>query len=288
VIRRGQTPLPIAVILLFAVAAVAGCAAAVPTGMIPPASTASSLLSTTTVTSDLSGTNLPPVPGQTTTTVAIIGGGASLSGTVNGPPGPVAGADVHLERITSTGVAAADAVTGADGSWSMPGLLGGRYRVRAWRAPDLDLTTPAIFFLGGTEARVVPLQLTSFTGVMTSAAVNPAPVAEVPFNIAVVVSSGAVDTNGVARANPAAFVKVQLSATSDMTLNSLNPGYADATGRVEWNAVCHTPGPLGVSIVINDAQAVVLNLPPCNPGAAPPSSTGTGPPTSRPVTSTTG
>ncbi len=257
----------------------AGCAGGVPSGMIPPAPSASTLLPSSTATSDLTGVTLAAVPGRTTTTVAIKGGGASLSGTVIGPPGPVGGAEVHVERITSQGVASEDAVTGPDGSWSISGLLGGRYRVRAWRAPDLDLTTPAILFLGDSESRAVPLTLTSFTGTMVSSAVNPAPVAEVPFNIAVVVAAGAVDTSGVARANPAAFTKVELSATSDMTLNTINPGYTDATGRVQWEAVCHTPGPLGVSIVVNDTDTVTLNLPACSPGAstttaASPSTTG--------------
>jgi hypothetical protein len=269
--------------------AVAGCSASVPTGMIAPASTASTLLPTTTVAPDLSGATLAPVPGQSTTTLAITGGQAALSGSVDTPTGAVSGADVHIERITSTGTATADAITGIDGSWSMTGLLGGRYRVRAWRAPDLDLTTPTIFFLGGSEARVLPLHLASFAGTQLSAAVNPAPVAEVPFNIAVVVSAGAVDTNGLARANPVQFAKVQLNATSDMTLLSANPGYTDATGRVEWAAVCHTPGPLGVSVVVSDTNTLALNLPPCNPGAAPTTTAGTGPPTtSHPPTSTTG
>jgi hypothetical protein len=261
------------------------CAAGVPTGVIAPASTASTLLSTTTVQPDLSGVNLPAVGGRTTTTVAITGGGASLTGTVNGPTGPVAGADVHVERITSAGVAGADAVTGADGSWSLTGLLGGRYRVRAWRAPDLDLTTPAIFFLGGSDSRAVPLNLTSFTGSTVTAAVNPAPVAEQPFNIAVVVSSGAVDTTGVARANPLPFTKVELTTTGDLSVTSANPGYTDANGRVEWGAVCHTPGAQGVSVIINDTDTLPLNLPPCNPGAA---TTTTPTSSTRPVTSTTG
>jgi hypothetical protein len=58
---------------------------------------------------------------------------------------------------------------------------------------------------------------------------------------------------------------VELSATSDMTLDSINPGYADATGRVEWGAVCHTPGPLGVSVLVNDTDTIVLNVPACTP-----------------------
>jgi hypothetical protein len=271
-------------------AVASACSATAPSGIIAPGPTATSLLTTSTVAPDLSGVTLAAVPGRTTTTVAITGGQASLSGTVNGPPGtpngppaPVPGAEVHIERITTDGVASTNTVTGADGSWSLSGLLGGRYRVRAWRAPDLDLTTPDIFFLAATDARVVPLTLSSFTGTMATAAVNPTPVSGIPFNIAVVVSAGAVDTSGIARATPMQFAKVQLNATSDMVLDTINPGYTDATGRTEWEAVCQTPGPLGVSIVVNDTDTINLNLPVCQPAA-----TTSTTPTTGSVTPTTG
>ena len=259
--------------MVAALTLVTACSANLPTGMIAPASTGSSLLPTSTVAPDLSGVQLSAVPGKTTTTLAITGGQASLSGTVNGPAGPsgqptpIGGAEVNVERITTSGVATSDTVTAADGSWSISRLLGGRYRVRAWRAPDLDLTNPTIFFLGATDTRVIPLTLADFTGTMATAAVNPTPVSGVPFNIAVVVSSGAVDTSGIARATPMQFAKVELSTTSDMVLNTINPGYTDASGRVEWEAVCQTPGPLGVSILVNDTDTISLNLPACAPGA---------------------
>ena len=36
-------------------------------------------------------------------------------------------------------------------------------RVRAWRAPDLALVQPVVFFLGSTETRPVPIDLARFT-----------------------------------------------------------------------------------------------------------------------------
>ena len=110
------------------------------------------------------------MPGETTTSIAIGPGRATLNGTVVGPNGPVGGADVHVERLVGSLVAQEDVPTQADGTWSLPGVLGGRYRVRAWRAPDLALTTPQIFFLNGTDTRSLTLQLQQFnTGTLTAA-----------------------------------------------------------------------------------------------------------------------
>ena len=63
--------------------------------------------------------------------------------------------------------------TAADGSWTIGAVLGGRYRVRAWQQPSLAVTTPQIFFLGGTESRSLTIQLTSFTGPNVAAAIAP-------------------------------------------------------------------------------------------------------------------
>jgi hypothetical protein len=173
-------------------------------------------------------------------------------------------------------------ITAADGSWSVPAVRGGRYRVRAWRAPDLDLVTPEIFFLGASESKVVALHLSPFTGVMVSSAVNPAPIVEQPFTIAVIISNGAVDVTGVARAVPAAFVKVLLSSSGDLEGDSLNPSITDANGKAEWQVRCHTLGPQPVDVVVADTTTLTLDLPPC--GQVPATTTTTapgGPPTTR-------
>ena len=48
-------------------------------------------------------------------------------------------------------VASVDATSQPDGRWTIPGILGGRYRLRAWRAPDMALTVPQILLARADE-----------------------------------------------------------------------------------------------------------------------------------------
>ena len=100
-------------------------------------------VSTTTTIVDFSTVDLAPVAGRAVVHVLISPGSATLKGTVSGPDGPVAGADVHVERIVNGSIGTADVGSQADGTWTLAGIEGGLYRVRAWRVPDFTLTRPA-------------------------------------------------------------------------------------------------------------------------------------------------
>ena len=64
--------------------------------------------------------------------------------------------------------------------------------VRAWRAPDLTLTRPQLFFLGATDTRVVTLALEQVQGVGVTAAVAPSPpFLDEPTGLAVTVATPA-------------------------------------------------------------------------------------------------
>ena len=170
----------------------------------PPAPPTSAATTTTTL-GDLAGVQMGAVAGKPQATVAIGPGGASLSGTVSGPNGAVGGADVHAERLVGDQVAAVDTVSRADGSWSIPSILGGRYRLRAWRVPDLALTTPQIFFLPETGDRTVALRLDAFDAGDATAAIDPSgPVVGQPAGLAVQVTGQSVDAQGVVRIAPVA------------------------------------------------------------------------------------
>ncbi|HEV7888020.1 MAG TPA: hypothetical protein VGO92_10710, partial [Acidimicrobiales bacterium] len=118
----------------------------------------------TTVLTDYSGVALKAVPGRTTTTVALGPGRSTLGGVVTGPEGVVGGATVRAERLVGDGAAAAQVVTAADGTWSIAGVLGGRYRVRAWRPLDLALTKPEVFFLNDGDTKQLALGLSRYSG----------------------------------------------------------------------------------------------------------------------------
>src|SRR5262249_8051564 len=101
----------------------------------PPPTPASS---TTTAPAHLTRAMTNDVPGATTSSVPVGPGFATLSGIALGPQGPVGGATVHVDRLVGDAVGSVNVAAQADGVWNLPGILGGRYRVRAWRSPDMD------------------------------------------------------------------------------------------------------------------------------------------------------
>jgi hypothetical protein len=239
---------------------------------------------------DLTKVTPAAVAGQPATTTPAVGPGtATLSGTVTGPNGPVGGADVHVERLVGEAVAPADVVSAADGTWSLPGILGGRYRVRAWRVPDLDLVTPQIFFLPDTGARSVALQLDQFGGAEVATAVAPdPPVVGQPAGLAVQITGDTVDATGVVRPRAMPGVIVELANALTWTVTSPNPTVTGSGGRASWQLSCNAVGAQPLAVIVNDAAAYTLNLSSCVP--PPPPTTTTVPAGTAPgsTTSTTG
>ena len=246
----------------------AGCVADKVEELPPPPAVPTT---TTTTLQDLSGVGLPPVPGKTTTTIAIGPGRATMRGTVVGPDGPVPGAVVHAERLVGESAAVLDVVTNPDGTWEMKDILGGRYRVRAWRAPDLALTQPQVFFLDGAENKPLNISLARHQGVAASAAIAPnPPVVGSPANLIVQVTMRGVDDRGIVRASPVAGVPVELFGAGDWRVSTPNPTSTDGGGRARWQLVCRRPGAQPLSVVVNDAESFPLSLPACVTPAAEP------------------
>lgn len=95
---------------------------------------------------------------------ALQGGAASVTGTVTGPGGPVAGATVRIERFEGTASASVDLQANAAGYFALTGAPGGRYRVRAWQAPTMAQLGSQVAFLNDGEQRSFNLQLTAPAG----------------------------------------------------------------------------------------------------------------------------
>ena len=254
-------------------------------------------VTTTTTLVDYSAIDLAGVPGRTTTTVAAGPGGATLTGTVVGPDGPVEGAVVRAERLVGDSVVGSDVLTQPDGTWTMPEVFGGRYRVRAWRVPDQALVTPEIFFLDNTENKTLNLALTRYEGLAASGAVAPdPPIVDAPSNLAVQVTERTVDDQGVVRGVPRAAVNVELFGSGDWQLQSSNPAVSDVGGVARFRLVCRRAGDQPLSVVIADSRSFPLTIPPCavpppDPDEVEPTSTTTTPrsttTTSRASTTTT-
>ncbi|HUP84359.1 MAG TPA: carboxypeptidase-like regulatory domain-containing protein [Acidimicrobiales bacterium] len=284
--------------------ATAGCEAKT-VAPLPPAPKVAE--TTTTAVVDYSGVALAGVPGRTTTTIAIGPGKASLEGSVTGPEGPVGGAVVHAERLVGDASATVDVLTGADGRYVIPNVLGGRYRLRAWKqAPDnLALVEPQVFFLEGSEKKAGNLTLTRYQGVFVTAAIAPdPPLIETPSNLVLQVVDRAVDANGIVRSVAIPAVRAELFGTGDWRVQTPVVTTSDAGGRARWTLECRRVGPQPLSVVIGETSTFKLNLPACTVPPptgdeieAPPdttSTTSTGTPagsststTARPATTTT-
>lgn len=234
---------------------------------LPPAPKQRGATTSTTEVPDFSAMELgPPAPGRTTTTVNIGPGRATVKGTVAGPDGPVAGAVVRAERLVGDARATMDIVTGEDGSFTVPKVLGGRYRVRTWKAnPDnLALVEPLVFFLEGSETKTVELAVSRFQGVAASAAIAPdPPVIDSAANLVVQVVDQAVDGEGIVRSNPLPGVRVELFGSGDWRIASSAVTTTDSAGRARWLLECRRAGDQPLSVVVGEGSTFNLNLPGC-------------------------
>jgi hypothetical protein len=251
---------------------VAACSAGhVKVGPLPTFETPST---TTTSLADFSSVSLGTVAGHPNVKVTLGPGQATLNGTVTGPDGAVPGATVHIERIVDGALASTDVGTQPDGTWTLPNLLGGEFRVRAWLAPDLSLTAPALIFMAATDTKRVDLVLSRYSGTQVGASVAPnPPIIDEPASIVVEVTTSVVGPDGVVRATPSPAASVQIFGTGQWQVDGSSTETTNAAGLAEWRATCTALGPQPLSVVVNAGDVVQLNLPACSP--VPPTTTTT-------------
>ena len=233
---------------------------------------------TTTTELDYSNVDLRGVTGRATTTTIPIGPGhATLNGVVTGDAGPVAGATVLLERVVGGASAQVALTTAADGTWTAPNVLGGRYRARAFRQPDLVQTTPVAVFIGATETKQLELRVSTVGGldVSSSVAPNPPPI-DRDVQLVVLVTEKTVDAAGVVREQPLPNQSVDLSGSGGWRVESTNPTSTDGRGHAVWLLRCQDAGrnPLAVSI---GTQSIPLSIAACFDATVPETTTTTVP-----------
>ncbi|HET7476615.1 MAG TPA: carboxypeptidase-like regulatory domain-containing protein [Dermatophilaceae bacterium] len=254
---------------------VAGCTASASISSLPPPPSTAPHPSTS-APPDYTGVALPVAPaGRTTSTTLAMGpGAATLNGTVTGPDGaPAGGTTVRVERMVGKATAHVDVPTADDGTWSAAGILGGAYRVRAWRPPDLATLQAANIFLGAADTLAVPLQMARVYGTTPQIAVAPnPPVAGVLASVVVQVTSRTVNADGTIQGPPLVGAAVELQGGTGWGVGGLNPTLTDSTGRAKWDVVCRGAGQQPLRLVVNAVEPFQLSLPGCLP---PPTTTTT-------------
>lgn len=226
---------------------------------------------TTTTEADLTGVPLAPVMGSTTTSVAIGPGPLTIVGRVEGPDGVVAGAVVLLERLVGDGSTSVRVPTAPDGTWNLADVLGGRYRVRAWRTPDLVTSRPAVVFLeAGAEPRAVDLRLDPVGGVRVEVAVAPdPPVVDEAVNVKVRVAERTVDGEGMVRDAPSPGALVTISGSGDWVVDAPNPSTTSSDGTVTFRMTCRSEGAQPLFATIDGDESYALAIQPCVERAGP-------------------
>lgn len=238
-----------------------------------PGSTSSTRPSVTTPARDYSKVQLAGVEGVTTTSIGLRPGKARLSGQVIGPRGTVKGAIVEITRMVGSAGATERIVTGEFGAWKAPKLLGGRYRVRAWRAPDFALVEPEIFFLEEGEQRVLRIDLTDYTGLVAVASVAPdPPPLRRQVRLVVKVAQRRVDGNGVVVSQPIVRSPVEIVPSDSWSFDSPTSTTTNDAGVARWLAQCSRAGLHPLTLVVGGTETVRFS----------PSSCGVPPPTTAP------
>lgn len=228
------------------------------------------------------------VPGTTSTSIAIRPGRSFITGLVLGPDGPVPFAQIELVRMVGDGEAVEMLQSVQDGRWQAAEILGGRYRIRAWRPPDLSMTDPVIMFLNDGEQNNLNLQLRRFGGLVASSSMAPNPFdLDERVQLVVTVANRFVDERGAVRLQRLGNVPVRLAAGSAWEVESENPTRTGGDGNARWVLRCHSRGQHSLSVVVDRGEAgaepVPLDVPSCG---LPPTTTTQPPPTTSSSSST--
>lgn len=202
---------------------------------------------------------------------AIGPGRADISGTVEGPDGPVAGATVEVERLLGGNAVQVLVTSGPGGGWQLSGVLGGRYSIRAWLAPSLAQPSPASFFLVDGSTRSVTLVVQSFAAPLVQSAIAPySPVVGEPSQLIVQVSALRVQSDGTVVNRPEAGVSVQLGGSGGWDVTPPDPATTDSKGQVSWLLTCTSAGNQPLEAYVGAASAASTG----GAGGSPPGAAG--------------
>jgi len=247
---------------------------------------------TTTDPVDLTQVSLEPiaVTGKPTTTTRPLGGGkATIAGRVIDSDGnPVPGAFIRATYYGDPNKPEViEALSLDDGTYRIEQVLGGRWRIRAWKTPELATLEDNTFFPGYTENRQVDLKVKAATDyvVTSSMAPNP-PFTGSPVEMAVLVMSQSVDDDGVVHRSPVGGAAVTLNVIGKWNLAGDATEATEYNGRAAWTLTCVEEGQQAITAVVG-GRDWPLRIPDCLDPASTSTTTATTLPPGASTTSTT-
>jgi len=193
-------------------------------------------------------------------------GPAHVAGTVSGPEGLIADATVRVERLVDDiAVAATTVQSGADGHWAVDSVNGGRYRLRAWRPPDLVQLSPVVAFVAVDDARPIDLPMLRYASqgnAVASVVPNPPVVGQAAI-LVVGAASGDVDSEGVLHSGARPGLPVAVGLSTNVVITTPNPAATDANGNAGFQIVCTVVGPVTGLANVGTAPQQAIQLPAC-------------------------
>jgi hypothetical protein len=200
---------------------------------------------------DTRGVALGRVPGAPVGPypVTVHGGDASFTGQVTGPGGPVAGARVLLERFVGGRAGRLEVRTDSRGTWYALNIHGGRYRVRAWRSPDLGMPSSHVLFIPADEPSELDLEVGRYDGSdLTAEAGDTAPDVGATVTVTALATRQQVGGSGIISTVPASGRTARVLVSGPWTLTGAPEAVIDAAGRVSWTLTCRAAGPVSARI----------------------------------------
>ena len=210
-------------------------------------------------------TLLPPLdsaPPIATTTIAFGEGTVTVKGTVEGPDGPVAGVTVRFERIVGEQSAERSVITDDAGRFTLPNVVGGRMRLRAWKVPDLAMARNIVVFASDTTTVTLKVDRFATTDVRWAAA-PASPIEGQQVNLVVQVSRRLVDDDGVIGFEQITGMAVRLVPLGALQPDGADERLTDDTGRASFPMRCNAVGPATLRAQLASGEDATLELPSC-------------------------
>jgi len=269
-LQEAKVAAPLAILFtVMSVFVLRGCDSANVPLVHPPAGFNTAGTATTQPGDNLTGVQLAAVDGTTVPADVRATGSAHLSGSVNGPQGPMPGATVRVEHLVEGKPPPIDVLTGADGRWDLPNIAGGRYRVRAFLVPSFAQVEPQVFFLEDGKAQSFDLTVDSFAGLEVTSAIAPdPPTVNQPFTLAVRVARRTGDGDGIVRAQPVANATVTLTGTQGFNPRGQSSAVTDGNGDTAFGLDCKSANASQVQVTVratptDQPQTSTLQFTPC-------------------------
>jgi hypothetical protein len=224
---------------------------------------------TSTEPIDLTSVSLEPiaVAGKPTSTTRPLGGGkAAIFGRVvdadgNSVPGAFVRATYYGDPNRPEMI---EAISLEDGTYRFDQVLGGRWRIRAWKAPELATLDDNVFFLAYSEQRQVDLKVKAATDIVVTSSMAPnPPFIGSPVELAVLVLSQTVDEEGIVHRSPVGGAAVTLDIRGKWALVGDSTQATEFNGRTAWQLTCTEVGQQAINAFVG-GRDWPLNVPACH------------------------